>query len=173
MCLHGCDVDRKSVEYLKQHLPFISALTNNNTPPLSYNNNFFDYIYCISLFTHFNRQSFDAWMLEISRCLAPGGRALLTFHGTTAFETFCSQKKAGDLNVTITDWSKFGSSFKAESFVWAPQKVMSADVDTRTFGICFLDENQLGAILPKNLKLQRYLPGELGGWQDLAILIKT
>ena len=173
MCLHGCDVDKKSVEYLKKHLPFISALTNNNTPPLPYNSNFFDYIYCISLFTHFNRQSFDAWMLEISRCLAPGGRAFLTFHGTTAFKAFYSDKKANSFNVSVTDWSKFGSSFKAESFVWAPQKVQSADVDTGTFGICFLDENQLAAMLPHNLRLLRYLPGELGGWQDLAIMMKT
>jgi SAM-dependent methyltransferase len=173
VALHGSDVDKQSVTYLQQEFPFLEAAINNNNPPLPYDNESFDYIYSISLFTHFNQNSFFAWMDEISRCLLRGGLALLTFHGSTAFKEFCSQNKAEKLNVSVPDWTQFKAEFNRKSFTWAPQKVQSQDVDSSSFGICFIDEQRIHDFLPKELRLVSYRPGALGGWQDLAVIRRT
>jgi SAM-dependent methyltransferase len=171
--LHGCDVDKKSVEYVQTKFPIMEAVSNSNNPPLPYDSSYFDYIYCVSLFTHFNRLSFQNWLIELSRCLVAGGLALLTLHGRTAFEAFISQDKAERLNVTVGDWQQFKANLATEAFTWAPQKVQSADVDSDTFGISFVDEDKLERLLPSDLKVVGYFPGAIGGWQDLALVRKV
>src|SRR5262249_45228098 len=47
---YGCDVDSKAIAYLEDSVPFINALVSGNKPPLPYGNEFFDYIYSISVF---------------------------------------------------------------------------------------------------------------------------
>jgi hypothetical protein len=76
------------------------------------------------------------------------------------------------LNIDLGQLNKNIKNYYEDGFVWAKQKVQSSDVDSNSFGICFIDENQITKLLPKGLKIEKYIPGHLGGWQDIAILTK-
>lgn len=82
---YGCDVDTHSIAYIKKSIPFIKATVSNNMPPLPYVANYFDLIYCISVFTHFNMRTFLEWLNEMYRIIKPGGTFLVTLHSEWAF----------------------------------------------------------------------------------------
>jgi hypothetical protein len=48
--------------------------------------------------------------------------------------------------------------------------VGSGDIDTRQYGISFVQDEQVGRQVGSSFDLRSYLPGEVGGWQDLAVL---
>jgi SAM-dependent methyltransferase len=84
--LWGCDIDPRCVEWNQRHLsPPASFALNGELPPLPFENGRFDLVYAMSVFTHIAIH-WAAWLLELDRVLAPGGRLLASFMG----EGMCS-----------------------------------------------------------------------------------
>jgi SAM-dependent methyltransferase len=142
---------------------------SGNLPPLPYENASFDYIYSISVFTHFDKTSFVCWGEELSRVLRPGGLALLTLHGRHALSLFQGDGKMKLGNVDEQQFREALPSFDRDGFIWTPQVVLSQDVNAGQFGIAFIDERRLSEFFSSNLNSVEYRVGEIGGWQDLAI----
>jgi SAM-dependent methyltransferase len=71
--LHGCDYDRRLVEWCDENLGFLRVTTNNAAPPLTYVRDSFDAIYALSVLTHMPEALERAWMTEFRRVLRPGG----------------------------------------------------------------------------------------------------
>src|SRR4051812_10840332 len=75
----GCDIDRRSIEWLRAHLvPPLEVLGVGETPGLPHPDDYFDVIWGLSFFTHVHDQ-WAEWLLELRRVLADDGRLLLTF----------------------------------------------------------------------------------------------
>jgi SAM-dependent methyltransferase len=76
----GTDISAAHIYWCKQHLspPFHFA-TTTKVPHLPFEDRSFQFIYCGSVFTHIDDLA-DAWLLELRRILAPGGRLYLTIH---------------------------------------------------------------------------------------------
>jgi SAM-dependent methyltransferase len=76
--LWGADVSADHVLWCQQHLsPPFRFVTTTSCPHLPFPDGHFDLVYAGSVFTHVS-ELVDAWLLEIRRVLAPGGRAYLT-----------------------------------------------------------------------------------------------
>lgn len=76
--LWGSDIDPACIEWDNQHLgPGASFVVNEETPPLPFPDGKFDLIYALSVFTHISTH-WPAWLLELDRVLAPGGRLIVT-----------------------------------------------------------------------------------------------
>ena len=76
----GLDINARCIKWCQQNLspPFkFAAITT--TPHLPFEDGYFDFIYCGSVFTHIDDLA-DAWLLEIKRVTAPGGRIFITVH---------------------------------------------------------------------------------------------
>src|SRR3984957_6997253 len=84
---HGVDVDRDAVDWCKNNLRDGHFLANASIPPLPYPNEYFDVVYCLSVFTHLNESMQDLWIEELSRILKPGGVLLLTIYGNPLWRT--------------------------------------------------------------------------------------
>ncbi|MDX2473575.1 MAG: methyltransferase domain-containing protein [Candidatus Krumholzibacteria bacterium] len=63
-----------------------------------------DAAYVISVFTHLDHTA-EYWLWELSRVLAPGGRALVTYHDKTLFDEKCQQL---GVNLTFTGHTTLG-----------------------------------------------------------------
>ena len=84
--LWGCDISVPAIEWSRQHLePPISFVVNGEAPPLPFPDGKFDLIYALSVFTHIT-EHWAAWLLEMDRILAPGGRLLATYMGEAMCE---------------------------------------------------------------------------------------
>jgi SAM-dependent methyltransferase len=81
---HGCDFNPRLIGWCAGFLPHLRASVNPLAPPTTYRDGRFDAIYAISVFTHWPEPLQHAWIRELRRMLAPGGRLLFTTHGEAA-----------------------------------------------------------------------------------------
>ena len=78
---YGTDYNPDTIEWCKKNIPGITFDKNELAPPMKYENDFFDIIYGISVFTHLSEELHYKWFNELIRVTKPGGVILLTLHG--------------------------------------------------------------------------------------------
>lgn len=75
----GSDVDRQAIAWAQKNLGSIAKfVVNEPMPPLPFQDQFFDFIFSISVFTHIPEDMQFAWLAELSRVLKIGGSALFS-----------------------------------------------------------------------------------------------
>lgn len=79
--LHGCDYNRRAVEWCRRNLPFMEFRTNSLEPPSPYPDDSFDLVYALSVVPHMTEALAHRWMADFARILRPGGLLMLTTHG--------------------------------------------------------------------------------------------
>lgn len=85
--LYGTDIDEEAVSWCQQNLSHAGQFTVNGlSPPLSFADDFFDFVFANSIFTHLPEDMELAWLAELRRVTKPGGYVLLTTHGEELFE---------------------------------------------------------------------------------------
>ncbi|MDR2010118.1 MAG: class I SAM-dependent methyltransferase [Bacteroidales bacterium] len=78
---HGSDYNKKYIDWCSKNIINVTFKTNQLIPPLNYEENTFDIIYGISIFTHLSEEMHHAWFCELMRVLKHGGILILTLHG--------------------------------------------------------------------------------------------
>jgi SAM-dependent methyltransferase len=82
----GLDYNARTVKYSAAAFRDISFSTNALLPPLPFEEETFDGIFCISVFTHLSETSSIQWMHELKRVLKPTGVLIFTTNGVNAME---------------------------------------------------------------------------------------
>ncbi|WP_075342863.1 class I SAM-dependent methyltransferase [Tenacibaculum agarivorans] len=152
----GCDYNPKYVKWCQENLKNIDFQLNQVTPPLPYEDQKFDFVYGISIFTHLSLEQHQKWFEELYRILKPNGILFLTTHGD-AHKFKLTEKEqlaytSGDL--IIHDFKKEGNRLFA---AYQPPSFMHQ-------------------IASKNkLKILKHIPGEIKNdtpQQDVWIFMK-
>ena len=81
----GLDVDPYNIEWCRRMFDAADFRVVDPQAPTSFPDAAFDVIYGVSVFTHLNRESEHFWLGELRRLLKPGGLAVMSVHGETAF----------------------------------------------------------------------------------------
>jgi SAM-dependent methyltransferase len=89
---YGTDANEKSIRWCAEHIPGISFSHNDISPPLDYEDQLFDIIYGISIFTHLSEAMHRAWIRDLHRVLRNDGILLFTTAGK-AFKSKLTQKE--------------------------------------------------------------------------------
>jgi SAM-dependent methyltransferase len=79
--LFGSDYNPETISWCRRAIKDIQFELNDLAPPLPYESDQFDCLYCISVFTHLSREMHEQWISEISRVVKPSGLIILTTHG--------------------------------------------------------------------------------------------
>ena len=82
----GCDIDARHVDWINKNLDFMEAKLSKVNPPIPYDDNEFEGVISISIFTHLTEKSQDQFLSELHRVCSPEGRLFLTVHGMRALE---------------------------------------------------------------------------------------
>jgi SAM-dependent methyltransferase len=89
--LWGSDIDPRCIQWNDEHLsPPVSFVVNGEAPPLPLPDGKFDLVYSISVFTHITTH-WAAWLVELDRVLAPGGRIIASFMGEGMYEAVAGE----------------------------------------------------------------------------------
>ena len=170
--IHGCDVDATPINYIYENMPLIQPLLSTNAPPLSYESNYFDAIYSVSVFSHLKESSFYAWAEELARILKQRGILIITIHGLHALNITRNKEDVGSIGIDKDTFHSEEAMVSKSGFIWMPQETTSPDIDTSQYGISFLDKSRITDHLPASLDVIHYGEGEISGWQDLVVLQK-
>jgi len=79
--VYGADYNPESIEWCRTHIPNITFETNGLLPPFPFEDDTFDLVYAISVFTHLAEDTSRSWVEEIRRVLNPGGLLLFSNNG--------------------------------------------------------------------------------------------
>ncbi len=91
--LYGSDLNSKLVDWCKENFQFGKFSTNNILPPLNYPDDYFDFIYARSVFTHLSENYQKQWINEIKRILKPNGVFYFTTHGKKTLVNLTQHEK--------------------------------------------------------------------------------
>jgi SAM-dependent methyltransferase len=79
--VHGCDYNPYLAGWCADNLPFAQIKVNDLEPPLPYDDDQFDLVYSVSIFTHLDEGLQRPWIEELGRIARPGGLVLVTVTG--------------------------------------------------------------------------------------------
>ncbi|NOR46158.1 MAG: methyltransferase domain-containing protein [Candidatus Delongbacteria bacterium] len=132
----GSDYNPETIKWNKKSFDNLNFSKNDLLPPLEYDNNFFDVIFCISVFTHLDEITELKWFNEIIRVLKPGGIFLLSIHGESSKDRLSEEeKKIFDekgcvIRSNVTEGKRSFVSYNSEKFM---RKTMLKDVQILEF----------------------------------------
>lgn len=121
--VHGSDIDSRAIAWAQDNIPWAEFKVNQPLPPLDYPDGHFDLVFSHSVFTHIDEHYQDRWLTELRRVVKPGGYAILSLHGETAFAVFeeAVANRGGDPSVIRRELTSRGISFiKDDAFTGGP-----------------------------------------------------
>lgn len=96
--LFGSDIDPEAISWAKSNLDDVATFSLNRADtPSDFEDDAFDVVYSISLFTHLDTRYQDLWLAEIVRILKPGGILITSTHGADCLET-CTNAERSELS---------------------------------------------------------------------------
>jgi len=85
---YGTDIDKESMQWCETNMRESGSFTANaEMPPLPYQNEYFDFIYSISVFTHLPEDMQLAWLEELLRVTRKDGYLVLTIHNVEILDS--------------------------------------------------------------------------------------
>jgi ubiquinone/menaquinone biosynthesis C-methylase UbiE len=91
--LYGTDIDSEAVQWCCENYSSVAVFEINEVlPPLRYADNSFDFIYCISVFTHLPEDMQFIWLEELNRILRPGGYLIISTHGEFYYDRISRER---------------------------------------------------------------------------------
>jgi SAM-dependent methyltransferase len=156
--LTGCDIDAQAIAWAQANLPEVARFVcNTSEPPTPMPDAGFDLVYSVSLFTHLDERMQDAWLAEIARLLKPGGHLLATTHGEHAAAS-CTPSERREV-------ARRGIAFRVDR-----RGRFKLDGLPDFYQTTFHSETYVRAHWSRFLDVVEFLPGGLGGHQDLVLL---
>jgi SAM-dependent methyltransferase len=167
----GCDVDRSAIAWAERHRPELRWALSGFEPPLPFGAESFALVYSISVFSHIGEEAQDRWLEEIARVLQPGGVALLSVHGSYAFDQFRSGR-------VRSSWSRAGafergplgpSEFVFEPYrrsIWNRSELPGVGGE---YGLAFHGEGYLRDHWSGVFEISAVLERALTAWQDIVV----
>lgn len=100
--LWGVDVNAERIAWAQQNLPELRFVTTTTAPHLPFEDNYFDLVYCLSVFTHIGDLA-DAWFLELLRVVRPGGHLYATVHDEHTIELLRGRYRNDETHAYLID----------------------------------------------------------------------
>jgi SAM-dependent methyltransferase len=164
---HGCDPIPDAIEWASANLPGIAFRLSPDRPPLPYDDEAFDAVFAISIWSHFAEQAALDWFAEMRRVLRPGGRLVVTTHGEqtivhTARERVRSEEQLAEVRAALAE----------QGFWYAAEFGEAGDhgVTNPDWGTAFLSAEWLLAKLTPGWRVGLFRPGRVELNQDLYVL---
>lgn len=137
----GSDVSAPAVAWCRDNLPFGRFETNGLAPPLAFDDEQFDLVYALSVFTHLTADLQLAWRDELRRVLEPGGRLLITTHGRSYVPRLdAAERDAFERGELVVRWGEVAGSNLCSAY--HPERYLR---ETFADGFTFLELEPEGA----------------------------
>jgi len=163
--LYGCDPERRTIEWAKANFPTITFDVSPFSPPARYDGSFFDLVYAVSIWSHFDEPSAIDWFNEMHRIVKPGGLLYWTTHGRQSLAHWQRQQSrpTGQLGL-------LACKLVLENYVF--EKVYDQDwgADTSRWGLAYIAPEWVLTSLLGKWRVLQYRPGYESWNQDVYLM---
>ncbi len=171
----GSDIDAEAIAWDAAAYPDLEFAVNPFEPPMPFDDDSFDLVYSISIFTHLDEGSQLAWLRDIDRVLKPGGLALLTVFNEGAFEDFRTGKVISNSRTCARALQSRRPLAEEEGFVFESYERSqwnSADFEgiSGDYGLAFHTNEYVERTWEPILHVIDRIPPEgWGEWQEIVV----
>ncbi len=169
--IFATDVDSSAMDYLAKAFPQANVACNQYDPPLEYDDDFFDIVYSVSIWTHLPVSKQKLWLNEISRILKPNGLALITVLGNYSLTGQSSAKKS-QFNVTPEKLEKEGIIYYEYPQVSLSMGSKFFPWETQSYGVTYHSKKYIFQELTEKFEVLDIQQGVIDNLQDLVVLRK-
>ena len=175
--IHACEVNPDHVDWCRDNLNNIHVSKCDTLPPLPYQDQMFNLIYGLSIFTHLSENHATQWLSEMKRVLKPGGILIVTIHGLTALNTIKNSILHQQIfNLGSDVVTRTIGNFQEEPFVFFKYNQNTIDIAKAgsEYGNTFIHPDYIYKNWAKeDIKVLEVIPGGLRNWQDIVILQRS
>jgi SAM-dependent methyltransferase len=188
----GCDIDRRHVDFINGNLDFICASLSHVHPPLPYEDNMFDGLISVSVFTHLNEGSQVEFLSELHRISAPGAYLFVTVHGERALQRAHAEERIWEM--ISVDQLGFDRALRAfgegkhgfilqhghltrtpskDSWLSRAKRTLfgsGKSVEPFEYGITFIPESYIRSHWARWFEITAYLHGAIHDFQDIVVM---
>jgi SAM-dependent methyltransferase len=157
MRLQGCDYNPELVDWCNRHIPGVNVRINRLGQDLPFENDSFDFVYLISVFTHLTVGGQRLLVSEFQRILRPGGYIYITFHGEYFYLTMFPQIERGE------------AIFRRDGFLIHNQDLEGGNDCWTLHSPEHLSALFTGFVPLKHFRSLERGPTDVGAWQDSMI----
>ena len=157
----GVDIDAESIDWCSRHLGFGKFTSISPNPPASFENDSFDLIIGISIFTHLREEDQFAWLEELHRIADKGAILAVTTNGTTTIYRSGSFQLLRDLTAN-EGYLDLGASFDISDVI----------EDQSYYRNTYHMHKYIRSRWSSYFEIVEIVPGCIGNSQDLVILRK-
>lgn len=164
---YGCDPNEEATNWARENLKNIGFLASPQEPPLPYPSGMFDFIYAISIWSHFGQLASLKWFEEMKRIIRPGGYLLFTTHGYESLAYYLNSglHSAETLDVVVRNLYSEGFHFMNKFGEAGDWGVVHSE-----WGEAFLSPEWWLEKLCPTWRVSLFMPGFCEGNQDLVVL---
>jgi len=163
----ACDVDSASIKFLKAKASHVDSRVTDSAPPLPFDDDAFDVIYAISVWTHIPLAAQFLWLAECMRVLRPGGALLISTAGPHVADLHRKDKHVGWSGLQADDVRRQGVVFRTYG--------NKADLSgiTSPYGLCCHDPAWIKRTWSNFATVVKTYERAIEARQDLHLLTKT
>jgi SAM-dependent methyltransferase len=151
---YGSDIDEEAILWCQGHLSRIGQfVVNGQSPPLPFDDEFFDFVFSISVFTHLPEDMQFEWLAELRRVTKPDGCLLLTTHGASVLKKHADAETMGQ--------------FEEKGFYYSRGEGTEGLPDF--YQTSFHTERYIQKEWGKFFEIEKIIPRGIGSYQDLIL----
>jgi SAM-dependent methyltransferase len=164
---HGCDPIANAIAWAEMNLSSIKFRVSPLRPPLPYEDNAFDFVFAISIWSHFSKHAATDWLKELWRVLKPQGVLVLTTQGwhSVAHDARVRQRSPEQLKAICERLHQEGFWYASDFRQRGDHGIVDHD-----WGSAFLTAEWLLAETCPPWAVRLFAPGRVEGNQDLYVL---
>lgn len=159
----GCDIQQDKIVWAKENLGNkIKFLVNTDYPHLPFEDNYFDFIYAHSVFTHLDKYH-QAWLLELLRITK--SYLMLTVHDEETMDLVKTPRSAMLRKNFFKDFPENGVDSSIGFFAANSYNSLQSQV--------YMTHEYINSLLPNNVKIIKTKPRVFADLQTGIMLLKS
>jgi SAM-dependent methyltransferase len=166
---YGCDPVEDSIAWAKQNFPYLNLVRNDQTPPLDYQDDFFEGAFAISIWSHFSEAAALQWFDEMHRVLKKGGFLMFTNHGYRSLYYYLI-KQLRDVKTVSNIYSEMLTTGYSFHPIFKILNIPDSDLLVDDWGDSYFTADWLIANMFPKWKLVHYTMGRNQDNQDVYVL---
>lgn len=169
----GCDIDARHIGWINSNLPYMSAVKTEPNVALPFDDNSFDAVISVSVFSHITEKSQLFYLDEIRRVTKSGAYLFLSTHGENALRQVRNSERMFNLvGIPRETVANASSRMYCGMYTFIGQSAGHPTERDYDYGITFIPSSYIERVWSQYFEIVQIASGAIHDWQDIVVCRK-